>query len=181
MRAGPMGIGRPVTRSGLFLEHMICTTLVTVGWTLYSCIVGAIENVADGWKLIPYVYFWLSPPLLFILVIGWLLRQKCHAAIARALEMAAKIWRLPLPSWVVVSAVLGAVTASMVDVLFVWAEDLDRSSDWHWLLLPWGVAGRSEEHTSELQSLRHLVCRLLLEKKKKKKKPKKLQKQTTTD
>src|SRR5262245_63823586 len=31
-------------------------------------------------------------------------------------------------------------------------------------------AVRSEEHTSELQSLRHLVCRLLLEKKKKKKK-----------
>src|SRR5258705_8102603 len=29
---------------------------------------------------------------------------------------------------------------------------------------------RSEEHTSELQSLRHLVCRLLLEKKKKNKK-----------
>src|SRR5262245_64428082 len=28
---------------------------------------------------------------------------------------------------------------------------------------------RSEEHTSELQSLRHLVCRLLLEKKKKNK------------
>src|SRR5205814_9964070 len=29
-----------------------------------------------------------------------------------------------------------------------------------WRLTP----GRSEEHTSELQSLRHLVCRLLLEK-----------------
>src|SRR5258705_4628947 len=29
------------------------------------------------------------------------------------------------------------------------------------------AGGRSEEHTSELQSLRHLVCRLLLEKKKK--------------
>src|SRR5436853_7692003 len=29
-------------------------------------------------------------------------------------------------------------------------------------------APRSEEHTSELQSLRHLVCRLLLEKKKEK-------------
>src|SRR5262245_65195813 len=28
------------------------------------------------------------------------------------------------------------------------------------------VRQRSEEHTSELQSLRHLVCRLLLEKKK---------------
>src|SRR2546429_3788203 len=31
--------------------------------------------------------------------------------------------------------------------------------------------GRSEEHTSELQSRLHLVCRLLLEKKKKKKRP----------
>src|SRR5438045_8136245 len=29
-----------------------------------------------------------------------------------------------------------------------------------------GTPVRSEEHTSELQSLRHLVCRLLLEKKK---------------
>src|SRR3989441_8657907 len=32
------------------------------------------------------------------------------------------------------------------------------------------AATRSEEHTSELQSLAYLVCRLLLEKKKKKKK-----------
>src|SRR2546425_6011865 len=31
------------------------------------------------------------------------------------------------------------------------------------------MSGRSEEHTSELQSLAYLVCRLLLEKKKKKK------------
>src|SRR5436853_3445432 len=31
--------------------------------------------------------------------------------------------------------------------------------------------GRSEEHTSELQSLRHLVCRLLLEKKKTDRRP----------
>src|SRR5205823_13683950 len=31
-----------------------------------------------------------------------------------------------------------------------------------------GVVERSEEHTSELQSLAYLVCRLLLEKKKKK-------------
>src|SRR5262245_63481606 len=29
----------------------------------------------------------------------------------------------------------------------------------------WDLSMRSEEHTSELQSLRHLVCRLLLEKK----------------
>src|SRR2546429_2049248 len=30
----------------------------------------------------------------------------------------------------------------------------------------WATHGRSEEHTSELQSRLHLVCRLLLEKKK---------------
>src|SRR5687768_18360739 len=39
------------------------------------------------------------------------------------------------------------------------------------LIAPWGSLGRledrSEEHTSELQSRLHLVCRLLLEKKKK--------------
>src|SRR5947199_3753786 len=38
---------------------------------------------------------------------------------------------------------------------------------------------RSEEHTSELQSVRHLVCRLLLEKKKKKQKPNKQKKEKT--
>src|SRR6478609_10408696 len=31
---------------------------------------------------------------------------------------------------------------------------------------PWTASPRSEEHTSELQSLAYLVCRLLLEKKK---------------
>src|SRR5205814_9477318 len=38
------------------------------------------------------------------------------------------------------------------------------ANDFFWRIV---VRGRSEEHTSELQSLRHLVCRLLLEKKKK--------------
>src|SRR5690348_17555466 len=37
----------------------------------------------------------------------------------------------------------------------------------HGPLLGRAVVGRSEEHTSELQSPVHLVCRLLLEKKKK--------------
>src|SRR2546425_2528830 len=40
----------------------------------------------------------------------------------------------------------------------------DRSGRW----TPEIIHGRSEEHTSELQSLAYLVCRLLLEKKKKK-------------
>src|SRR3989449_7700547 len=44
---------------------------------------------------------------------------------------------------------------------------------------PWRAAWRrSEEHTSELQSRLHLVCRLLLEKKKKKN-PKQLDHQNT--
>src|SRR5438552_8570450 len=34
-------------------------------------------------------------------------------------------------------------------------------------IFPHGIGERSEEHTSELQSPDHLVCRLLLEKKKK--------------
>src|SRR5437899_9109773 len=40
------------------------------------------------------------------------------------------------------------------------------------VIIPKDDPTRSEEHTSELQSLRHLVCRLLLEKKKKKKRNK---------
>src|ERR1039458_1298566 len=35
-----------------------------------------------------------------------------------------------------------------------------------WVNFRFSLVYRSEEHTSELQSLRHLVCRLLLEKKK---------------
>src|SRR5262245_63597360 len=51
-------------------------------------------------------------------------------------------------------------------------DDARRAGDRVGLLLVDGedVPDRSEEHTSELQSLRHLVCRLLLEKKKKRKK-----------
>src|SRR5207253_3349775 len=40
---------------------------------------------------------------------------------------------------------------------------------WSWKrarIFPWCLRKRSEEHTSELQSRGHLVCRLLLEKKK---------------
>src|SRR5437899_12708621 len=44
-------------------------------------------------------------------------------------------------------------------------QELDKRGIPVALIVPFD--GRSEEHTSELQSLRHLVCRLLLEKKKK--------------
>src|SRR5258705_1455303 len=43
---------------------------------------------------------------------------------------------------------------------------VDDQIDRHQRLDGLRVLARSEEHTSELQSLRHLVCRLLLEKKK---------------
>src|SRR5690554_7250631 len=42
------------------------------------------------------------------------------------------------------------------------------SGEWYWPnVAPRAMVYRSEEHTSELQSRPHLVCRLLLEKKKK--------------
>src|SRR5437899_8467144 len=53
-----------------------------------------------------------------------------------------------------------------------WAEQRLKKSHNYWITTvkpdgsPHTVVIRSEEHTSELQSLRHLVCRLLLEKKK---------------
>src|SRR5205823_11557140 len=52
-------------------------------------------------------------------------------------------------------------------------QTLSISSDLFWtpaMEKDFCMVSRSEEHTSELQSLAYLVCRLLLEKKKKKKK-----------
>src|SRR2546422_10123256 len=53
----------------------------------------------------------------------------------------------------------------------VGVDDLDRLAEMalhHVARLHRGAGRRSEEHTSELQSRLHLVCRLLLEKKKNK-------------
>src|SRR5689334_25313826 len=47
------------------------------------------------------------------------------------------------------------------------AADIELDPCGNTLDLPNNLARRSEEHTSELQSQFHLVCRLLLEKKKK--------------
>src|SRR6185437_17178504 len=72
-------------------------------------------------------------------------------------------------------------TLSLHDALPI---SVASDSCWRWLRhLCSNRSCRSEEHTSELQSLAYLVCRLLLEKKKKnnnkakKKKKKKKQKQ----
>src|SRR5947199_9973754 len=57
--------------------------------------------------------------------------------------------------------ILGAANGANVGA--IWARRRARSSGER---RSRPSAARSEEHTSELQSLRHLVCRLLLEKKK---------------
>src|SRR5690349_22477809 len=86
-------------------------------------------------------------------------------------------------------------TLSLHDALPIWSKEHNvalrgRANDMGWTLNEYELAvleesgesrvasgekkdkGRSEEHTSELQSRRDLVCRLLLEKKKKQTKKK---------
>src|SRR6266487_2760433 len=58
---------------------------------------------------------------------------------------------------------LGSAWAAPLAVGLGLAASLGRAA----LATPGAPAARSEEHTSELQSPVHLVCRLLLEKKKK--------------
>src|SRR5436853_3833263 len=58
-------------------------------------------------------------------------------------------------------------TPRKVDVQTVALNNVPRFNELFPLYeMEWKYVERSEEHTSELQSLRHLVCRLLLEKKK---------------
>src|SRR3712207_8267045 len=71
------------------------------------------------------------------------------------------------------STALSAPAASVLDCLDMLPRTNSQSSERYRsfaLLATWHssrittMAGRSEEHTSELQSLQYLVCRLLLEK-----------------
>src|ERR1035438_10712720 len=68
-------------------------------------------------------------------------RAHFHSRVSRYKNLLLEKW------WVLV---LGAVIGGAIQGALVWYEP---------------PSFRSEEHTSELQSLRHLVCRLLLEKK----------------
>src|SRR3989441_4472017 len=68
----------------------------------------------------------------------------------------------------VTDAQLVTVAESPVMVIHQPNEVLDAMDAWNKAThAKTGLAERSEEHTSELQSLAYLVCRLLLEKKKK--------------
>src|SRR5438876_3534003 len=64
-----------------------------------------------------------------------------------------------IPGGIAVSAATPSVTTGGTDLITATIQDLHGAP----------LAERSEEHTSELQSPVHLVCRLLLEKKKKRK------------
>src|SRR2546422_7729892 len=72
------------------------------------------------------------------------------------------------PADVGVLAVSGPGAVACVQGLLT--NDIEKPGDdafvYGALLTPKGMIVRSEEHTSELQSRLHLVCRLLLEKKK---------------
>src|SRR2546422_6325295 len=66
----------------------------------------------------------------------------------------------PLPTWG------GNVAEIDFDNIFYYIRPTEKQAK-SWEDLPPDIKNRSEEHTSELQSRLHLVCRLLLEKKKK--------------
>src|SRR3712207_7658648 len=65
-------------------------------------------------------------------------------------------------------SLVGALVADQVEHVALPVADLRRGGLGEVRRDPveLGVGGRSEEHTSELQSRQYLVCRLLLEKKK---------------
>src|SRR5690625_5639541 len=73
--------------------------------------------------------------------------QRCHIELT-----AGKKGQNPLPDWPVM-----AETSLKSDIFL---------NQWIQIEIEWLRTPRSEEHTSELQSRGHLVCRLLLEKKK---------------
>src|SRR5688572_31906093 len=76
---------------------------------------------------------------------------------------------------IIIASMTAFLIGQLIDV-FVFRSIKKRTGERHiWLR----ATGRSEEHTSELQSQSNLVCRLLLEKKKKKKKHKMKQKKQT--
>src|SRR5439155_15471944 len=82
-----------------------------------------------------------------------------------------------VPNWAIRLVVLLLVIGFVVALVFSWAfeltaeglkrtEDVDVTKSVNWNAQEkTSATTRSEEHTSELQSRGHLVCRLLLEKK----------------
>src|SRR3712207_8521724 len=70
------------------------------------------------------------------------------------------------PEWAAVAATLAGVNGIDLAVLALVLLFGYKGYRTGFLGVVLGLTGRSEEHTSELQSRQYLVCRLLLEKKK---------------
>ena len=67
----------------------------------------------------------------------------------------------------ILSAFAAVLLKNTIHIIQHFAFDRIRETSYLYLIFPVvGILIRSEEHTSELQSLSDLVCRLLLEKKK---------------
>src|SRR5205814_2936758 len=79
---------------------------------------------------------------------------------------AALIWMWAGDPWLAAFLAASAVWFTL-DVTLLWRDRPYSPGEMRLSFLGWNAVARSEEHTSELQSLRHLVCRLLLEKKNK--------------
>src|SRR5690554_688762 len=100
--------------------------------------------------------------------------QKLHQEVPRLNELGVSVRYFAYPRSGIVNPQNGQETESYSKVNYVWcSKDSAKAmtqikSDQHDItMLAQRLRQRSEEHTSELQSRPHLVCRLLLEKKKK--------------
>src|SRR5438067_7802459 len=72
---------------------------------------------------------------------------------------------------VLLTALAGGSLGVLISLILLWTGDYTSKTQWTGTIFIvgfWLSFGRSEQHTSELQSRFDLVCRLLLEKKKKK-------------
>src|SRR5690625_6565186 len=119
------------------------------------------------------IFLWLVAGLLFLALAGFLVVRTSLPVTEGTLEVRG----LQAPVTVVRDAhgipriSAGNAADAYMALGFVHAQDRLWQMEFQRLVaagrLSEAVGGRSEEHTSELQSRGHLVCRLLLEKKKK--------------
>src|SRR5262245_43443899 len=105
--------------------------------TVFACCAGLIFGASTALALEPALQFGGSHPLVSVLAF-------CAGA----------------------AATLAAAAAIMIPVMsYLFSRARTERIERIERIIVSALAARSEEHTSELQSLRHLVCRLLLEKK----------------
>src|SRR5215813_9618822 len=94
---------------------------------------------------------------------GWDAWKAIDETLARAVTVFTFASGFPRITDVVTAA---RAASRLTDPRLAQVFDVEDAWDQAYIVMEW-AAGRSEEHTSELQSRPHLVCRLLLEKKKK--------------